>query len=112
VLDRLREDEAIEVAGGAGAGNGDGGADDEPRQVVFDLGSGDLRAADGPDDGDAVDPTPDPDAAAVLDELRGVAVDEIAPVDLATRVREWQRTLDEGEGEDEDEGNPRREPTG
>jgi DNA mismatch repair protein MutS len=103
VLDRLREDEAIEVAGGEGGGG------DEPRQVVFDLESGDLRAADGDaTDGDAADgDATDPAAAAVLDELRGVAVDEVAPVDLAARVREWQRTLRAEGGEDDERG---REP--
>jgi DNA mismatch repair protein MutS len=118
VLDRLREDEAIEVAGGESDGEGD----DEPRQVVFDLERGDLRAADGEDaadGGDAADDATDPAAAAVLDELRGTAVDEVAPIDLAARVREWQRTLrtagegDERPGEGDErpgEGTRGREP--
>jgi DNA mismatch repair protein MutS len=119
VLDRLREDEAIEVAGG------ERGGDDEPRQVVFDLESGDLRAADGGDATDGAETADgaettagdaaDPAAAAVLDELRGVAVDEVAPVDLAARVREWQRTLraggDERPGEGDDGGRGRDPPT-
>jgi len=52
VLDRLREEEAIEARGG------DGG-DTEPTQAVFDLSAGEFTTggADAPDDGTAGDAT-------------------------------------------------------
>ncbi|WP_251327872.1 DNA mismatch repair protein MutS [Haloplanus pelagicus] len=85
VLDRLREDRAIEARG---AGAGDGGT----TQAVFDLGAGDFRT-DGTDDED--DGTLDPTTESVLAELRETSVAETSPVDLMTRVREWQDRLDD-----------------
>ncbi|GAB3321158.1 DNA mismatch repair protein MutS [Haloplanus rallus] len=88
VLDRLREDRAIEARG---AGTGDGGT----TQAVFDLGSGDFRT-DGTaaaDDAATLDPTTE----TVLAELRETSVAETSPVDLMTRVREWQDRLDDGD---------------
>jgi len=104
VLDRLREDKAIEVRG----------SEDETgtTQAVFDLGSGQF-VSDGPaagqesdqrvaTDGSAQRPSPesdsggiDPERAAVLDELRGLDVDETPPVELMAKVQEWQTQLDE-----------------
>jgi DNA mismatch repair protein MutS len=106
VLRRLREERAIEARGG------DSG---EPVQTVFDLGSGEFRdgagrsgrgangeSAPGDDasetgdtarntfDGGAVDP----DAAAVVEEVRETSLAETSPVELMNRVREWQRRLD------------------
>ncbi|MEF8831841.1 MAG: DNA mismatch repair protein MutS, partial [Halobacteriales archaeon] len=115
VLDRLREEKAVE-ARGAGGG--------EPVQAVFDLGSGEFRreagggaggdsgsgdsapgsevdgdAPGGEVDGNAMSseaasPATDPDAEAVLAELRGLDVNETPPVDVLAAVREWQRRLD------------------
>jgi len=95
VLDRLRESEAIEVRGG------DGGA--ETTQVVFDLESGQFAqrhepggeqrlATDGSHDrGESRSPATD----AVLEELRDLDVDETAPIDLMTRVQQWQDRLED-----------------
>jgi DNA mismatch repair protein MutS len=97
VLDRLREEKAIEVAGSGR----DGG---ETTQVVFDLGSGQFRA-DGPaDDGqeptagsrhDGDGPVLDPATEAVLDELTTLDVAETPPVELMATVQEWQERVDE-----------------
>ena len=106
VLDRLREDRAIEAKGGSS----------EPVQAVFDLGRGEFAGEDR-DDGDeskggggdgqtasgpAADglanpgPEPDPDSAAVLEELRAADLAETSPIALLNRVRGWQRRLEEG----------------
>ncbi|MFB6303335.1 MAG: DNA mismatch repair protein MutS [Haloferacaceae archaeon] len=126
VLDRLRENEAIEVRG-AGGGSATG---EKTEQVVFDLDSGGFRGASGaasadggagsdggtgesggttadgtaagPSDGPSADDGPggdlDPAAADVLADLRAMAVAETPPVELMATVREWQRRLD---GDDE-----------
>ncbi len=118
VLERLRGDEAIDVRG---SGGGDGS---DTHQVVFDLDSGGLRteaSADGgaasprasgghSDDTSAVpsdgaerygaDPDGDagsgvdPAAESVLAALRDLDVDETPPVELMSRVAEWQAELD------------------
>jgi DNA mismatch repair protein MutS len=97
VLERLREEKAIDVRGGETGGDG------ESRQVVFDLGSGQFRrsaSADGGDsaEGDADGTTADaldPAAESVLTELRDIEVGETPPVELMARVQEWQAELDE-----------------
>jgi DNA mismatch repair protein MutS len=100
VLDRLREEKAIEARGGSSG---------EPVQAVFDLGSGQFAAGAGGDaesttgaagetatteeaasDGGGVDP----EREAVLDELRGTDVNDTSPLELMNRVQEWQRRLD------------------
>ncbi|ESS11420.1 MAG: mismatch repair ATPase (MutS family), partial [uncultured archaeon A07HR60] len=127
VLQRLREEKAIEARGGDESGGSE--------QVVFDLSSGSLRAdessaADGgtptPEKGptdssdgvvEAADtdgetgvssvtnndetatatpthPEIDEDAMDVLEDLQAVDVNETAPVELLTMVREWQRRVD------------------
>jgi DNA mismatch repair protein MutS len=92
VLSRLREERAIEAKGG------DSG---EPVQTVFDLSAGDFRDDDSPDpdsdaevDRDDADPSVDPDTEAVLDEIRNTSLAETPPVELVSRVQEWQRRLD------------------
>jgi len=89
VLDRLRREKAIEARG---AGTGSGG-----RQVVFDVGSGELRTGgEGEaDDGDESEPTVDAVTESVVEELRAVDPAETPPLDLAERVREWQRRLED-----------------
>ena len=113
VLDRLRGDEAIDVRGSATGGASGAG---DTHQVVFDLDSGGFRtdaSADGgapegagssngsseaaphgtgPDD--ESDSGIDPAAASVLAELRDIDVDETPPVELLSRVAEWQAELD------------------
>jgi DNA mismatch repair protein MutS len=103
VLDHLREEKAIEAKGGSSG---------EPVQAVFDLGSGqfaaggrDVGRADGGDGGDAgasgrtsdtADaPALDPETDAVLDELRATDVNGTSPLELMSRVQEWQRRLDD-----------------
>ncbi len=104
VLDRLREDKAIEARGSGGDG--------EPKQAVFDLSSGSFAGATSADEpgGGAADATPetvgdgggnvegepvDPEAADVLDELDGTNVAEISPIELMQRVEEWQSRLED-----------------
>ncbi|MFC4987698.1 DNA mismatch repair protein MutS [Saliphagus infecundisoli] len=101
VLDRLRDEKAIEARGGG---------DDEPVQTVFDVGSGSFRGpanADGgerpaesrssPESSDGGESTKglDPDAKRVLEDLEGIDVAETAPVELLSKVSEWQRTLED-----------------
>jgi DNA mismatch repair protein MutS len=114
VLERLRGDEAIDVRGSAIGGESGAG---DTHQVVFDLDSGGFRtgasadggasersagtteaspeaasAGTGPD-GES-DSGVDPAAASVLAELRDLDVDETPPVELLSRVAEWQAELD------------------
>ena len=106
VLDRLREDKAIEARGSGGAG-GDG-----TKQAVFDLSSGSFeggaagQSTNGPQtdatpvadgDGGKADDSPaiDPETEAVLDELDATSVAEISPVELMQRVEEWQSRLED-----------------
>jgi DNA mismatch repair protein MutS len=102
VLERLRGDEAIDVRGSATGGASDAG---DTHQVVFDLDSGGFRtgasadggapegsAGTGP--GEESDSGVDPAAASVLAELRNLDVDETPPVELLSRVAEWQAELD------------------
>jgi DNA mismatch repair protein MutS len=131
VLDRLREEKAIEARGSRSGRNGDGaapggGSDDGgggTQQVVFDLSSGSFSEggdadeaadAEAPDAGggrngtDSASPggdtgataaTPgndgvDPETRAVIEELSDVDVAATPPVELLSRVQEWQERLD------------------
>ncbi|WP_255198446.1 DNA mismatch repair protein MutS [Halorarius litoreus] len=87
VLQRLRDDEAIDVRGSEDETTG------ESKQVVFDLGSGQFRGQASADGGEGE--TLDPVAESVLDELRGVDVEGTSPVELLSQVQEWQRRLDD-----------------
>ncbi|PSQ08949.1 DNA mismatch repair protein MutS [Halobacteriales archaeon QS_5_68_33] len=104
VLERLREEKAIEARGSGG----------EPVQAVFDVGAGELRtggetadasgamegagaSADGGEfDSESVlaeeygDGAPD-----VLDALADLSVNETPPVELMAKVQEWQERLTE-----------------
>jgi DNA mismatch repair protein MutS len=102
VLDRLRENKAIEVQG-SDTGSG-------TTQAVFDLGSGQFtsggqstasgkrvetdgnpeQAASGQSEG-----TFDPETEAVLDELQDIDVNQTPPVELMAKVQEWQERVDE-----------------
>jgi DNA mismatch repair protein MutS len=86
VLDRLREERAIEAKGG----------DSDPVQAVFDLGAGEFHAGAGEeateDEADA--PRIDPETETVLEDLRAADLAETSPVELMNRVMEWQRRLD------------------
>ena len=96
VLDRLREEKAIEARGSG-----------EPVQTVFDLSSGQFRSEgnDQPSEGQAVadgsrgtgDAVLDrfgEDADDVLAALAGIDVSETPPVELMARVQELQDRLD------------------
>ena len=89
VLNRLREDEAIDVRGGNST---------ETTQVVFDLDGGELRseearAADGGEThslAEQFEGDPEP----VLEELTNIDVTETPPIELLERVKQWQEELD------------------
>ena len=104
VLDRLRDDEAIEVRGADTGG--------ETTQVVFDVGSGELESGGSEsENGDASahgrgenstsepvagnDGVPNSEAAAVLEELESLDVHETSPVELMNRVQEWKDQLND-----------------
>ncbi|MFB6137662.1 MAG: DNA mismatch repair protein MutS [Halobacteriaceae archaeon] len=103
VLDRLREEKAVEARGGrsgdGGGTRGDGATPGETVQAVFDVGSGDYRERAGPSAGDATsdpgDAARDPAADDVLAELRETPIAELSPVELMARVEEWQSRLAE-----------------
>ncbi|MFD1570634.1 DNA mismatch repair protein MutS [Halorubrum laminariae] len=128
VLDRLREEKAIEAKGGTGGDAGSQTGADDTRQVVFDLSSGsfaggtengtsttgdereaaagDAASAAGESSGTAegesrgtvkrVDGL-DPETEAVIEELADVDVAATAPVELLSRVQEWQARLDDSD---------------
>jgi DNA mismatch repair protein MutS len=97
VLDRLREEKAIEAKG---SGSGD------PVQAVFDLSSGQFAGAESDggqvaevgteaSDANAADaPALDPETERVLAELRETDVNETPPVELMAKVQAWQEELD------------------
>jgi DNA mismatch repair protein MutS len=87
VLERLREEKAIEAKGGGS---------DEPVQAVFDLGSATMRRGTqdrASPDGGAADP--DPDAEAVLEELESIDVNTTPPIELVSRIRDLQERLED-----------------
>ncbi|MFB6310003.1 MAG: DNA mismatch repair protein MutS [Salinirussus sp.] len=91
VLDRLREDKAIDVRGGGKR---------ESTQVVFDLDSGEFAQQSDTSaeprvatDGSHEQSGPE---AEVLDALRDLDVESTTPVDLLARVQEWQQRLEDG----------------
>jgi DNA mismatch repair protein MutS len=97
VLDRLREEKAIEAKG---SGSGD------PVQAVFDLSSGQFAGAESDggqvaevrkeasDANAADDQALDPETERVLAELRETDVNETPPVELMAKVQAWQDELD------------------
>ncbi len=124
VLERLREEKAIEA-------KGDGSS--EPVQAVFDLSSGTMErsattdggAASGAgtqaslgaesttgttastgeasaadvesvaDSGDEANASLEPETVEVLEDLEDIDVNETPPVELITKVQEWQRRLED-----------------
>lgn len=87
VLERLREEKAIEAKGGG----------ERTQQVVFDMGSGRMKAAsDGGSSGpEENEPSLDPETEAVLSELSNLELADVSPVELMRRVDEWQGRVDE-----------------
>jgi DNA mismatch repair protein MutS len=107
VLDKLREEKAIEAKG---AGN-----NSEPTQAVFDLSAGEFQSPEtnGAADHTATDTTAstdhevgggattpsqqsvDPAAEAVLEAIASTDINETPPVELMSKVQEWQDQLDD-----------------
>nr|WP_266075531.1 DNA mismatch repair protein MutS [Haladaptatus caseinilyticus] len=95
VLDRLRQEKAIEAKGGAS---------NEPVQAVFDLGCGEFQqgerdsgAGTGGDEASengSDEAKFDPETEAVLSELSGVEVADVSPIELMSKVQEWQKRLE------------------
>ncbi|WP_181686603.1 DNA mismatch repair protein MutS [Halorhabdus salina] len=91
VLDRLREEKAIEAKGGSGG----------TTQAVFDLSAGEFGAgtaasADGgnPDERDRIADRFGQPAEDVLEELTELDVNETPPVELLTQIQAWQDELE------------------
>jgi len=95
VLDRLREEQAIEAKGSGSS---------EPVQTVFDVNAGGFKradesepaTADGGTAAEASDAGLDPETEAVVEELSELDVNETPPVELMATVQEWQAQLDDG----------------
>ncbi|ELY47498.1 DNA mismatch repair protein MutS [Natronorubrum sulfidifaciens] len=88
VLERLREEKAIEAKGGASS---------EPVQAVFDVSSGQFRGPANTDGGESGEGSEsiDPETKAVLEDLEGIDVNTTPPVELIAKVQEWQAQLGE-----------------
>jgi DNA mismatch repair protein MutS len=90
VLDRLRQEKAIEAKGG----------DSEPVQAVFDLESGEFQNAgeaprEDPDANDSVQDRFGENADDVLDTLESLDVNETPPVELMAKVQKLQEQLND-----------------
>ncbi|WP_254525054.1 DNA mismatch repair protein MutS [Natrinema caseinilyticum] len=99
VLERLRDEKAIEAKGGSS----------EPVQAVFDLGSGTMQTAErsrtqsqaaSTDGGAATEAERaekrlDPETEAVLADLEAIDVNTTPPVELISKVQELQERLEE-----------------
>ncbi|AGB30626.1 DNA mismatch repair protein MutS [Natrinema pellirubrum DSM 15624] len=95
VLERLREEKAIEAKGGAS---------NEPVQAVFDLGSGTMQtesqdrsqaaSTDGGPAGESAAAI-DPETEAVLEDLESIDVNTTPPIELVSQVQELQERLEE-----------------
>ena len=110
VLDRLREEKAIEARGGDRGAAGER----ETTQAVFDLSAGSFKstAGDGGDPrsergdgtegmdadengaGDTSNAGLDPETETVIEELTDLDVNETPPVKLLARVQQWQERLE------------------
>ncbi len=96
VLERLREEKAIEAKGGGSS---------EPVQAVFDLGSGTMQTSEqgqsqtastdgGPTEADDA-PAVDPETEAVLEDLESIDVNTTPPIELVSKVQELQERLED-----------------
>ncbi|MEY7851274.1 DNA mismatch repair protein MutS [Natrarchaeobius sp. A-rgal3] len=89
VLDRLREEKAIEAKGGS----------NDPVQTVFDVSSGQFRGPANADGGqkpdEEADDAIDPETEAVLEDLESIDVNETPPIELVSTVQQWQERLEE-----------------
>ncbi|WP_128477283.1 DNA mismatch repair protein MutS [Halorussus pelagicus] len=109
VLDRLRDDEAIEVRG---SDTGDG-----TTQAVFDLESGQFETADASSSSEgesssatdepssatdksssaADEPSLTPEQEAVLSEVLDTTVNDLTPVEALSKIQEWKSELKDAE---------------
>jgi DNA mismatch repair protein MutS len=83
VLELLQQEKAIDVRGGSKG----------TEQVVFDLGSGQFQSGDKSAEATSDGGGLDPEIEAVLDELRDTDVNDTSPLELMSRVQEWQQRL-------------------
>ncbi|MXV63046.1 DNA mismatch repair protein MutS [Natronorubrum sp. JWXQ-INN-674] len=92
VLERLREEKAIEAKGGSS---------NEPVQTVFDVSSGQFRGPANADGGEPAEEengeTVDADAKAVLDDLESLDVNTTPPIELVSKVQALQQRLEDTE---------------
>ncbi|ELY40716.1 DNA mismatch repair protein MutS [Natronorubrum tibetense] len=88
VLERLREEKAIEAKGGGSS---------EPVQTVFDLGDGQFRGPANADGGepDAGSETLDPETERVLEDLETLDVNTTPPIELVSKVQRLQERLED-----------------
>jgi len=110
VLDKLREEKAIEAKGA--------GSNSEPTQAVFDLSAGEFQRPETngsagrtttDDTSDTADTDPEageataapaqqsvePAAEAVLEAIESTDINETPPVELMAKVQQWQDQLDD-----------------
>jgi len=110
VLDKLREEKAIEAKGA--------GSNSEPTQAVFDLSAGEFQRPETngsasrtttDDASDTADTDPEageataapaqqsvePAAEAVLEAIESTDINETPPVELMAKVQQWQDQLDD-----------------
>ncbi|ELY80956.1 DNA mismatch repair protein MutS [Natrinema gari] len=101
VLERLREEKAIEAKGGGSS---------DPVQATFDLGSGTMRTQTaaqgqspsqtastdgGPPEAESETRSIDPETEAVLEDLESLDVNTTPPIELVSTVQELQERLEE-----------------
>ncbi|ELY87385.1 DNA mismatch repair protein MutS [Natrinema altunense] len=101
VLERLREEKAIEAKGGGSS---------EPVQATFDLGSGTMRTQPaaqgqapsqtastdgGPTEAESETRSIDPETEAVLEDLESLDVNTTPPIELVSTVQDLQERLEE-----------------
>ncbi|WP_435180390.1 DNA mismatch repair protein MutS [Halorussus sp. AFM4] len=99
VLQRLREDKAVDVRGGETGGSGEGGG---TQQVVFDLDSGQFETS-GTDEESAEEsggeggPELTPEQEEVLEDVLDTTVNDLTPVEALSKIQEWKSELKESE---------------
>ncbi|WP_222917185.1 DNA mismatch repair protein MutS [Natrinema sp. SYSU A 869] len=101
VLERLREEKAIEAKGGASS---------EPVQATFDLGSGTMQTQGteqgqsqaqststdgGPTETESDGQAIDPETEAVLEDFESIDVNTTPPIELVSKVQKLQERLEE-----------------
>ncbi|NHN61109.1 DNA mismatch repair protein MutS [Halorussus rarus] len=96
VLQRLREDKAVDVRGGETGGSGEGGT----QQVVFDLDSGQFESGESESEGESAEeegPELPPEQEEVLADVLDTTVNDLTPVEALSKIQEWKSELKESE---------------